>query len=29
MGFVVERRSDVDDEGRPFPLLYLRHADRL
>jgi putative acetyltransferase len=23
-GFVVESRSDDDDEGRPFPLLHLR-----
>ena len=23
-GFVVEGRSDVDDAGRPFPLLHLR-----
>ncbi|HSE20852.1 MAG TPA: acetyltransferase [Pyrinomonadaceae bacterium] len=23
-GFVVEGRSDLDDEGRPYPLLHLR-----
>ena len=25
-GFVVEGRSDLDDEGRPYPLLHLRLA---
>jgi putative acetyltransferase len=25
-GFVVERRSEVDDAGRPFPLLHMRLA---
>lgn len=25
-GFVVEGRSETDDQGRPFPLLYLRLA---
>jgi putative acetyltransferase len=24
LGFVVERRTDLDDEGRPFPLLHMR-----
>jgi putative acetyltransferase len=23
-GFVVERRSELDDTGRPYPLLHLR-----
>jgi putative acetyltransferase len=23
-GFVAERRSDTDDEGRPFPTLFMR-----
>jgi putative acetyltransferase len=25
-GFVVEGRSELDDDGRPFPLLHLRLA---
>lgn len=24
VGFVVERRSELDDQGRPYPLLHLR-----
>lgn len=27
-GFVVERRSELDGEGRPYPLLHLRLAVR-
>jgi putative acetyltransferase len=27
MGFVVERRTELDDEGRPFPLLYMRSSE--
>lgn len=27
MGFVAERRSDTDQQGRPFALLYMRRAD--
>ncbi len=26
MGFVVEKRTPTDEEGRPYPLLYLRLA---
>ena len=26
LGFVVEGRSELDDEGRPYPLLHLRLA---
>jgi putative acetyltransferase len=26
-GFVVEGRSELDDTGRPFPLLHMRLAD--
>ncbi|WP_041137936.1 GNAT family N-acetyltransferase [Beduini massiliensis] len=25
MGFMVERRSECDDQGNPFPLLYMRY----
>jgi putative acetyltransferase len=25
-GFVVERRSELDDAGRPYPLLHMRLA---